>query len=407
VSQRQASRLTSYAVELVRKSPTMAAMVERLTYNEMETSTGASLVIEANSWRSARGGSSPLQIVDEICAMRGIDSALSDEELLTAKRPTLATMSGMLCCLGSPMDKSGVGYDACMQYGDNHDKSIMVVRQPTMVMHPSEQIARVVARAHDRDPLTADSEWGNDTTIEFRPDMASFIDRDEAQSCVSQGVYELPYDSERQYAAFADPSGGSGRESFGFAITYNDNGVVVVAKVVEIRPTFKPSEAIATLADICKQYHVYTIMSHRYGGSFPQEHWELNQIHWEESERTKSQIYQDSLALLNSGKVRLLDNKRLFHQLINLQVKSGHGTGRLTIDHPPNGLNDLINATCGAILLSDVAMSGAKQWERMGENGQKFLNQAFGRWRVRNAPTGFRGSYGGFWLWARNSRRGS
>jgi len=37
------------------------------------------------------------------------------------------------------MDKSGVGYDACMQYGDNHDKSIMVVRQPTMVMHPSEQ----------------------------------------------------------------------------------------------------------------------------------------------------------------------------------------------------------------------------------------------------------------------------
>jgi len=92
-----------------------------------ETSTGASLVIEANSWRSARGGSSPLQIVDEICAMRGIDSALSDEELLTAKRPTLATMSG--CFVASKSDgQVWLGYDACMQYGDNHDKSIMVVR---------------------------------------------------------------------------------------------------------------------------------------------------------------------------------------------------------------------------------------------------------------------------------------
>ena len=131
VSQFQAQRIASYCIGLIRNSPTMAAMVERLTPTEIETNTGALILVEANSWRSGRGGSSPLCCIDEIFAMRGNESALSDEELLIAKRPSLATMGGMLACFGSPLGKSGVGYETTISHGDNHDPSILVVRQPS------------------------------------------------------------------------------------------------------------------------------------------------------------------------------------------------------------------------------------------------------------------------------------
>jgi hypothetical protein len=63
VSQFQAARIMGYCDGLIRNSPTMAAMVERQTPTEIETSTGALILVESNSWRSGRGGSSPLCIV--------------------------------------------------------------------------------------------------------------------------------------------------------------------------------------------------------------------------------------------------------------------------------------------------------------------------------------------------------
>jgi hypothetical protein len=62
----------------------------------------------------------------------------------------------------------------------------------------------------------------------------------------------------------------------------------------------------------------------------------------------KSDIYRDLLPAINSGEVRLLDNDRLVMQLVGLERRTAHG-GRDSIDHGPNGYDDLANAAAGAL----------------------------------------------------------
>ena len=67
----------------------------------------------------------------------------------------------------------------------------------------------------------------------------------------------------------------------------------------------------------------------------------------------KSIIYRNFLPLLNSGRVRLLDNARLISQLVGLERRAAR-SGRYTIDHRPGGRYDVINAAAGVLCLANV-----------------------------------------------------
>ncbi len=69
------------------------------------------------------------------------------------------------------------------------------------------------------------------------------------------------------------------------------------------------------------------------------------------SELPKSDIYRDTLALLNSGKVELLDHPRLIAQLCGLERRTARG-GKDLIDHAKGAHDDVANAACGAMLLA-------------------------------------------------------
>jgi hypothetical protein len=66
---------------------------------------------------------------------------------------------------------------------------------------------------------------------------------------------------------------------------------------------------------------------------------------------SKSDIYRELLPLVNSGRIELLDNTRLVAQLCFLERRTARG-GRDSIDHPPNGRDDVSNAAAGALLLA-------------------------------------------------------
>jgi len=53
-------------------------------------------------------------------------------------------------------------------------------------------------------------------------------------------------------------------------------------------------------------------------------------------------LYQDLVPLVNSGEVALLDNETLITQLTLLERRTGRG--RIKIDHPHGGHDDLANA---------------------------------------------------------------
>jgi hypothetical protein len=70
-------------------------------------------------------------------------------------------------------------------------------------------------------------------------------------------------------------------------------------------------------------------------------------VSYEPRDKTKSEIYRDSLPLLNARRIALLDDERLVGQIAGLERRVARG-GRDSIDHAPGAHDDLCNAVLGA-----------------------------------------------------------
>jgi hypothetical protein len=125
----------------------------------------------------------------------------------------------------------------------------------------------------------------------------------------------------------------------------------VLDAVRECRPPFSPEAVTAEFAVLLKTYSVREVVGDRYAGEWPAERFREHGITYKPSERTKSDIYRDTLPLLNSGRIELLDIPRLTSQLCSLERRTARG-GRDSIDHPPGGHDDVANAAAGALLLA-------------------------------------------------------
>ena len=127
----------------------------------------------------------------------------------------------------------------------------------------------------------------------------------------------------------------------------NDVGILDCLR--EIRPPFSPEGVVQEFADLLKSYRVTRVKGDRYAGLWPTEQFAKRGIKYEPSEDPKGILYLNLLPHINSGKVRLLGNKRLATQLIGLERRTSRA-GRDSIDHAPGGHDDVANAAAGALL---------------------------------------------------------
>jgi hypothetical protein len=107
---------------------------------------------------------------------------------------------------------------------------------------------------------------------------------------------------------------------------------------------------VAEFCALLKAYRCHEVSGDRYAGDWPREQFRKQGIAYKLSEQPKGEIYRDTLPLLNSGKLELLDIPRLASQLCGLERRTARG-GRDSIDHGPGGHDDVSNAACGALLL--------------------------------------------------------
>ena len=84
----------------------------------------------------------------------------------------------------------------------------------------------------------------------------------------------------------------------------------------------------------------------RYGGDWPREQFRNRGIQYELSDLAKSDLYRELLPSINSVHIDLLDHPRLKNQLLSLERRTSRG-GRDSIDHPPQGHDDLANVVAG------------------------------------------------------------
>jgi hypothetical protein len=108
---RQAKTLFDYALGLVEASPLLSAEVVRTTADTVEFSHRSRFEVHTSSFRSVRGYTMPLAVIDEAAFLRDENSASPDVELYRALIPATATLNGRLVAISSLHRKRGLMSD--------------------------------------------------------------------------------------------------------------------------------------------------------------------------------------------------------------------------------------------------------------------------------------------------------
>jgi hypothetical protein len=135
------------------------------------------------------------------------------------------------------------------------------------------------------------------------------------------------------------------------AIAHQSGDRRVLDAIREVRPPFSPEAVVQEFAALLKAYRLGSVVGDRYGGEWPAERFRVHGITYRPSELNKGEIYLNTLPLLSSRSVELLDIPRLTSQLCSLERRTARG-GRDSIDHPPGLHDDVANAAAGALLLA-------------------------------------------------------
>jgi hypothetical protein len=145
-------------------------------------------------------------------------------------------------------------------------------------------------------------------------------------------------------------SGGQSDSSV-LAVAHREGDTVVLDLVEEVRAPHKPAAAVAHFAPMVKAYGGYKVIGDRYASGFSEGVFSENRLKLEHSELNKSELFAEFLPILNSGRVRLLDDKRLVTQLCALERRT-NPSGKDTIAKPAGGHDDIANAAAGACVLA-------------------------------------------------------
>jgi hypothetical protein len=196
------------------------------------------------------------------------------------------------------------------------------------------------------DPAHASAEW----YAKFRDDISGWASRELIEQSVDRDITVWPPLPDVRYCSFIDGSGGV-RDSYCAAVAHAENNVAVLDCLVEIRAPFDPDSATTRVADVLKSYRCTTTVGDRYSAEGLVNAFKRCGITYRHSDRDRSAIYSDALPLFTTGRVKLLDNKRLVMQLASLERRTS-SLGKDRVDHGPGGHDDAANVAAGAMVLA-------------------------------------------------------
>lgn len=358
----QAKIVARYIAAYFRENPLLAPLVEHASDDGLELSNAVEIVVATNSFRSVRGRTIVCVVFDEVAYWRSDESANPDVEVLNAVTPGLITLPGaMLVGITTAYRRAGLAYERWHAHYGQPDDDVLVVRGTSRqfnMLLPQEVIDNALAR--DQEAASAEylSQW--------RDDLSNFLDRELVEAAIDRDVQARPPLPGTRYVSFLDPSGGRG-DSFTAAIAHADGDAIVLDALYERRAPFDPETTTVDIAALLRAYGIGEAVGDRYAAGWVVGAFAKHGITYRHSERDRSKIYIDALALFTSGRCRLLDNARLVGQLVALERRTTR-LGRDQVGHPPNAHDDLANAVCGAITLC-VEGGDVDLHRRLGQMG--------------------------------------
>jgi len=350
----QSRIIFNYVKGFLNSTPKLRRYIEAERMDEISLKNKITIAIKTASFRSVRGWTTVAAILEEVAFYRNEFSANPDKEILSALRPSLATIpESLLLGISTPYYRSGVLFDQFRKhFGKAGDP--LIWKAPTAVMNPTidkEFIASQLAE----DPAAGAAEW----LAEFRSDLERFLPSEAVAAAVIPSRLELSFIREFRYKAFIDAAGGSGADAFTLAISHKEkSGAVILDLIRERRPPFSPAEVVKEFSDTLKSYGLKSAVGDRYGGEWVKESFREFGVTIKNSELSKSEIYLEFLPMILSGQVELLDDRKLCGQLQNLERRTRSG-GRDLVDHPAGLHDDLANSVAGSCVLNSPKHAGA------------------------------------------------
>lgn len=339
---RQARVIIRYVGAMLNGIQMLKPMVERPTADSFDLSNQVTIEVGTASFRTTRGYTYAAVLCDEIAFWRTDDAAEPDYAILDALRPGMATIpDSVLLCASSPYARRGALWDAFRRYWGKATGPL-VWKASTRDMNATVRQS-IVDKAMERDQASATAEYMG----EFRSDIEAFVTREVVEACVASGVFERPPMSAASYQAFVDPSGGS-NDAMTLAIGHRADEMSVLDAIRERKPPFSPEAVVVDFCNLLKSYGITEVTGDRYAGEWPREQFRKQGVTYKLSEKPRSDLYRDMLPVLNSGKADLLDSVTLLNQITGLERRVARG-GRESIDHPPNGHDDLANSVAGVL----------------------------------------------------------
>ncbi len=363
---RQARAVFRYITGLIEHVPMLGNMVESRTREAIELTNRVTIEVHTCSYRAIRGYTIAAAVCDEIAFWRSEEAANPDVEVLNGLRPGMATIPGaLLLSISSPYARRGALWEAHKKHFGKDRDPVLVWQAETQAMNPTID-KRTVAEAYEQDPAVAAADYG----AQFRRDIERLFPREAVEAVTVPDRRELPPSPELSYVAFCDPSGGS-EDSFTLAIAHIERGRSVLDAIRERRPPFSPEEVVAEFAGLLRSYGIVEVHGDRYAGEWPRERFRAHGVLYQPASKSKSEIYGEFTALLNSERVELLDHPRLFNQVLGLERRVRHG-GHASIDHEPGGHDDLANVAAGVSvdLLAPVEQEVVLEYDPYGLENQ-------------------------------------
>jgi transposase-like protein len=342
---KQAGIIMGY-VKAIFADPRFLPLVEKNLSDTLDLAGQIRIEIVTASVAAVRSRTVVCALLDEIAFWRSDEAGANpDAEVLNALRPAMATIPGaVLLAASSPYARRGVLWD---QYSRYYSKPAgpLIWKAPTWVMNPTVP-QQFLDEERERDPVAYEAEYG----AEFRSDVAAFMSKEALDAVVVKGRFEVARAEGVEYFGFVDPSGGMS-DSMTLAIAHREGDVAALDLILEIRPPFDTFATVETFAQVLLSYGIVGVEGDHWGGDFVRQPFRNAGIAYEVSARTKGDIYQSWLPLINAGRARLLDNTRLYNQALQLERRTSRG-GRDSVDHPPMGHDDVVNVAAGAMVMA-------------------------------------------------------
>jgi hypothetical protein len=389
----QAGIAFSYIRELFEDVPLLRGMIlERnrrlaISENVITLTNKARITVATNNRRSPRGKTIAAAIYDEAAHWFNEHYANPDVETDTAVSPGLARFGGSLKILISSVNRrAGLLYERYSRYFGKDDPDTLVVSGTSLDFNPTLD-PKIIEAELERDPERAGAEY----LSKWRDDLSLFVDRALIEAAVDPGCLVRPLEAHRRYVAFADASSGRA-DSFALAVAHRSSeGQYILDHLWEKPSPFNVETAVSEAAGILRSYRLDRVVGDKYAVGFVESAFKRNGVSYQESERDKSALYLEALPLFTTGKVRLIDNKKLIRQFVSLERRTSV-LGRDTVSHPDhkNAHDDLANSVAGALTLlsvgaqpvfvSDEALFRARNYQRMPA-ATPFSAAAYGRMR--------------------------